>query len=138
MALDVFINFNGNCKEALDFYAEVFKSPVQGLMTYGDAPPAEGYVTPESDKHRIMYASVNIGGSDVMFSDAPTGVPHVVGNNIVLTVKVTERAEVERLYNALNNDPNAQMPPQETFFADYFAMAFDQFGIIWNIINNAT
>ena len=134
MALDIFLNFNGNCREALDFYADVFKSNVLGLMTYGDAPPSEGYVTPESEKNKIMYASVNIGGSNVMFSDAPEGMPHIVGNNVVLTVNATERAEVERLFEALNSDPSQSVPPQQTFFADYFAMAADKFGTIWNII----
>ena len=134
MALDIFLTFNGNCREAADFYAKVFKSSVEGLMTYSDAPPAEGYVTPESDINKIMYASVNICGSTVMFSDTPEGLPYTVGNNIVLTANVTERAEVDRLFNALNADPNPDMPPQQTFFAEYYAMANDKFGIIWNII----
>ena len=134
MALDVFINFNGNCREALDFYADVFKTNVEGLMTFSDAPPADGYVASEADKNKIMYASLNISGSTVMFSDCPDGMPYNVGNNIILTVGVTERAEVERLFNALNIAPNPHMPPQQTFFADYYAMAEDKFGLIWNIM----
>jgi len=134
MALEVFINFKGNCREALDFYAEVFKTNIEGLMTYGDAPPEDGYVAPESEKNKVMYASLHISGSTVMFSDAPDGMPYNVGNNILLNVNVTEREEVERLFKVLNVDPNPHMPPQQTFFADYYAMAEDKFGIIWNII----
>jgi len=134
MALEIFLTFNGNCREAVEFYAKVFKSSVEGLMTYGDAPPTDGYVAPESDIKKIMYANVNICGSTVMFSDTQEGLPYTVGNNIVLTANVTERTEVERLFNALNVDPNPEMPPQQTFFADYYAMATDKFGIIWNII----
>ena len=133
MVLDLFLNFKGNCREALDFYAEVFQSNIEGLMTYDDAPPSEGYVTPEADKNKIMYANLKIGGTNVMFSDAPEGIPHIVGNNVVLTISVPGEAEVQRLFQALNNDPNPQMPPQKTFFADCFAMANDKFGIIWNI-----
>ena len=136
MSLEVFINFNGNCREALDFYAEVFKTSVDGLMTFSDAPATDGYSPPEPDKDKVMYANLNIGGSNVMFSDVPEGMPHNKGNNIVLTVKVTERAEVERLFSALNTNPNPHMPPQQTFFADYFAMAEDKFGLIWNLVNS--
>ena len=134
MALEVFINFNGNCREALEFYADVFKTSIEGLMTFSDAPAADGYVASESDKNKVMYASLNISGSTVMFSDTPEGLPYTVGNNIVLTANVTERAEVERLFSALNNNPNPHMPPQQTFFAEYYAMAEDKFGLIWNII----
>ncbi|MCL2411325.1 MAG: VOC family protein [Treponema sp.] len=134
MALDVFLTFNGNCREALDFYSGVFKSNIEGLMTFSDAPASDGYVASESDKNKIMYASLNISGSTVMFSDTPDGMPYNAGNNIVLTVNVTERAEVERLFGALNIDPNPHMPPQQTFFAEYYAMAADKFGLIWNII----
>jgi len=134
MALEVFLTFNGNCREALDFYAEVFQSKVEGLMLYSDAPAANGYEAQESEKNKVMYASVNICGSTVMFSDAPEGLPYIVGNNIVLNANVTERAEVERLFKALNIEPDPHMPPQETFFADYYAMAADKFGFTWNII----
>jgi len=136
MALGVFINFSGNCREALEFYSDVFGSKIEEFMSYSDAPAAEGYVTPEADKDKVMYAHINIGGSNVMFSDAPEGLPHVIGNNVILNVDVADRAEVERLFNALNTDPNPPMPPQQTFFADYYAMAADKFGLIWNIMKN--
>ena len=131
--VNVFLNFNGNCREAATFYAEVFHSKVEGLMTFADAPPSDGYVASDADKEKIMYASVNICGSNVMFSDVPSDFPHNIGNNILLTIDVPDRAEVERLFAALNANPNPHMPPQETFFADYYAMAEDKFGITWNI-----
>ena len=134
MALEVFLNFNGNCREALDFYANVFNANIEGLMTFGDVPVTEGYVVSESEQHKIMYATIQISGSTVMFSDTPEGMPYIVGNNVILTVNVTQREEVERLFNALNINPNPHMPPQQTFFADYYAMAADKFGVLWNII----
>ena len=35
MKFELFINFDGNCHEAVDFYAKVFKSEVKNLMTFG-------------------------------------------------------------------------------------------------------
>lgn len=137
MALDVFLNFDGNCREALDFYANVFKTEIKGLMLFSDAPAADGYVASEADKNKVMYASLEISGSTVMFSDAPDGYPYNAGNNIILTVYATENAEVERLFEMLNVDPNPHMPPQQTFFAEYYAMAKDKFGLYWNIIKGS-
>ena len=53
MQLEMFINFNGNCREAVEFYAKVFKSTVNNLMTYSDAPPEEGYTLPDADRDKM-------------------------------------------------------------------------------------
>ncbi|MBP2636995.1 MAG: hypothetical protein H6Q72_2902 [Firmicutes bacterium] len=39
MSVDVFLNFNGNCREAVEFYAQVFGTEKPQFMTFGDAPP---------------------------------------------------------------------------------------------------
>jgi PhnB protein len=36
MAVQVYLNFNGNCKEAVDFYTKVFKTNEPQFMYYGD------------------------------------------------------------------------------------------------------
>ena len=64
-SFDVFLNFKGDCREALDFYADVFNTKPEGLMTYGDAPPSEGYAAPAADKDRIMYYMMRIYGSNI-------------------------------------------------------------------------
>ena len=83
MQLELFINFDGNCREAVELYAKVFNSSVNNLMTYGDAPPDPNYTVPEADKNRIMYAGVPIGGIVVMFMDYPSGSEFTKGNNII-------------------------------------------------------
>jgi len=85
MKLELFINFNGNCREAVAFYAKAFKSKVHNLMTYGDAPPDPNYTLPESDKDRVMYAGIPFGGMGLMFMDYPSGTEMTVGDNILLT-----------------------------------------------------
>jgi len=62
MKLEMFINFDGNCREAVEFYAKVFRSKVGNLMTYGDVPPEPDYTLPEADRDRICYAGIPIGG----------------------------------------------------------------------------
>jgi PhnB protein len=38
MSVDVYLNFNGNCREAAEFYAEVFGTEKPQIMTFGEAP----------------------------------------------------------------------------------------------------
>ena len=53
MQLELFINFNGNCREAVEFYAKVFKSSVNNLMTYGEAPPDPDYIGFSQTRRRV-------------------------------------------------------------------------------------
>ena len=135
MLLELFINFDGNCREAVEFYAKVFKSEVGNLMTYGDAPPDPNYATPEADRDRIMYAGVPIGGITVMCMDMPSDSPLSIGNNINPTISVDNKEEVTRIFNELLEGGEVFMALQKTFFSEWYGMVKDQFGVIWQILH---
>ena len=134
MQLELFINFDGNCREAVEFYAQVFKSEVGNLMTYGDAPPDPNYPVPEADKERVIYAGVPIGNVTVMFSDAPADSGFVMGNNICPTISTDDKEEVTRLFNELREGGEVYMELQQTFFSEWFCMVKDKFGVIWQVL----
>ncbi len=75
MAVDAYLNFNGNCREAVEFYAQVFGTEEPKLMTFGQAPPNPEYPLPEEAKNLIMHTRLTIFGSNVMFSDTFPGMP---------------------------------------------------------------
>ena len=133
MKLEMFINFDGNCREALAFYAKVFQAEIGNLMTYGDAPPDPDYAVPEADRERIMYAGLPVGGMVVMFSDVPSGSPFVRGNNIAPTIGTDDKDEITRLYHELKEGGEVYMELGATFFSEWFCMVEDKFGIIWQI-----
>jgi len=132
-SFDLFINFDGNCREAVNFYAEVFHTKSEGLMTYGDAPPSEGYVTPEEDKDRILYCSLLIFGCNVMFCDCPPGNGFIKGNNICPTIGSDDKEEISRIFNALKQGGQVEMELQQTFWSDLYGMVADRYGIIWQL-----
>jgi PhnB protein len=134
MNLELFINFDGNCREAVAFYAKAFKSEVTNLMTYGQSPHDPNYTLQEADRDKIMYAGVPIGGITVMFMDMPTGYPLVIGNNINPTISMDNKEEVERIYNELKVDGEVYMELQKTFFSELYGMVKDKFGVIWQIL----
>ena len=133
MRLELFINFDGNCNEAVEFYAKAFKTEIMNLQTYGDAPAEHGYVTPEADRNRIMYAALSIGDRTVMFSDAPANGGFLRGNNVCPTLCFESKDEITRIYNELKEGGEAFMELQPTFFAELFAMIEDKFGVIWQL-----
>lgn len=135
MKLEMFINFDGNCREAVEFYAKVFKSEVGNLMTYGEAPPEPGYTLPEADRDRICYAGVPIGGMVVMFMDMPSDSPLTVGDNINPTVNVEDKDEVTRIFNELKDGGKVLFELQKTFYSEWYGMVKDKYGVIWHVMH---
>ena len=133
MLLELFINFDGQCREATEFYAKVFRSSVTNLMTYGDAPPDPKYPLPEADRDRVVYAGVPIGNIVVMFSDVPSGSEYICGNNVSPTISDESKDEVTRMYNELKEGGEVYMELQQTFFSEWYGMVEDKYGVIWQI-----
>ncbi len=134
MQLEMFINFDGNCREAVEFYAKVFKTEIGNLMTYSEAPPDPNYTVSEADKNKIMYAGIKFGNMVAMFMDMPSGVPFIKGNNISPTISTDDKTEVERLFNELKEGGTVEMELQKTFFSELYGMVTDKFGVIWQLL----
>ena len=134
MKLELFINFDGNCREAVEFYAKVFQTEVGNLMTYAESPPEPDYTVPEADKDKIMYAGVSIGGMIVMFMDMPTDWPLAAGNNINPTLNVEDKDEVLRIFNELKEGGKVYAEPMQTFYSELYCMVEDKFGVIWHVL----
>ena len=131
MSFDVFLNFDGDCRAALEFYANVFGLEMPGqIMTYGQAP---GFDIEGDAADRVLYASLPIFGCNVMFSDCPPGSHYVKGTNIALTLGTADASEIERLYTALSDGGVVAMPLGKTFFSELYCMVTDKFGITWQI-----
>lgn len=137
MAVDVFIRFNGNCREVIGFYAEVFRSEAPKIMTYGDMPAGPGEPLTEEVRNLIAYTSLNIHGSQVMFTDVPPGMPYVPGNNIVLNIGGQDMDEIIRLFNRLQEGGTVTMEIQETFWTKAYGLLIDKYGIPWQFSHDS-
>ena len=133
MAVDVYLNFNGNCREAVEFYSKVFKTEEPQIMTFGESPPNPNFPLPEEAKNLIMHARITINGSTVMFSDTFPGSPFVVGNNISLAVMSSNIDDIKSYFEKLKENGKVGMELQETFWSKCYGMVTDQFGISWQL-----
>ena len=55
-----------------------------------------------------------------------------------LSLDVASEAEADRLFNALGEDGQVQMPIGKTFFSPRFGMVADRFGVSWMIVTTPT
>lgn len=135
MRLEMFINFDGNCREAVEFYATVFQSEVGNLMTYSDVPSDSAHPISEADKDRIMYAGISIGSMTLMFMDMPSDFPLTKGDNINPTVSTDNKDEAARIFNELKDGGEVYMELGQTFFSELYGMVKDKYGVIWHILH---
>ena len=133
MAINVYLNFKGNCREAVEFYADAFGAEKQKIMTFGDAPSNPEFPVSEAAKNLVMHTFLNIKGSMVMFSDVPDGMPFTAGNNISLVISSKDVDEVKAMFNKLKVGGTIHMDLQETFWSKCYGFVTDKFGIGWQL-----
>ncbi len=129
-SIQPYLFFDGLCDDALEFYRQALDAEVTMLMRYRESPdPA----TVHGLEDKVMHASFRIGETIVNASDGHCeGKPSFQG--FALTLSVGTEAEADRLFAALANGGQVQMPLTKTFFSPRFGMLTDRFGVMWMII----
>ena len=131
--LQPYLYFDGCCEEALQFYCRALGAEVQMLMRFKECPepmPAKPGAPDIGDK--VMHASLRVGGTTLMASDGRcAGKSSFQG--FALSLTVPSLAEAERLFAALADGGQVQMPLAKTFFSPGFGMVADRFGVCWLI-----
>lgn len=133
MPINPYLNFAGNTREVVAYYAEVFQTEKPRIMTFGDMPPDPNFPLPEEAKNLVMHARLDISGTSVMFSDTFAGMDLTVGNNVSLAVTSTNRDEITRWFNKLKEGGAVHMDLQETFWSKLYGNLKDKYGINWQL-----
>jgi PhnB protein len=125
-----YLSFEGRCQEALDFYRKAIGAEVTTLLRYKDSPDP-GMCAPGS-LDKVMHASVRVGETTIFASDGRCGgQPNFEGISLALTTP--NEADAERLFAALSEGGQVQLPLTKTFFSARFGMVADRFGVPWMI-----
>jgi len=131
MKLQTYLNFNGNTREAFEFYAKLFNGKIVAMMKYADMP-AEGGCPPEIG-NLILHARVDFGDQRLMATDATPHHPYKGMTGAYVVTEVAEPAEADRIFKALAEKGEIEMPIQETFWAHRYGITKDRFGVQWMV-----
>ncbi len=135
MQVQPYLFFDGRAEEAIEFYKKALGAEVNMLMRWKDMPekPKDPGMVPPGSENKIMHASLRIGEATVMASDGQCqGKPSFQG--FALTLNAANEAEADRLFGALSDGGQVQMPLGKTFFSPRFGMVADRFGVSWMVI----
>ncbi len=125
-AINTYLTFDGNCREAMTFYAKCLGGELQ-IMTFADMPGNP----PSELKDKVMHAKVGSGTNIVMASDNDVQTKLQPGNNFSICINCESLEEIDRVYAALSEKGTQISPLQDTFWRARFGILKDQFGIQW-------
>jgi PhnB protein len=125
-----YLNFNGRCEEAIEFYRRALGAEVTSLHRFKDAPDPQ--MSSAATANKIMHASLRIGENMVLASDS-----HCTGSlsfqGFALSLNLSSLTQAERVFAALSDGGRVDMPLAKTFFSPGFGMVVDRFGVCWMV-----
>lgn len=128
------ITFDGNAGEAFEFYKSVFGGEFSSMLRYRDMQMTANL--PEEELDRIAHVGLPLA-SDYMIMGGDSlnsfGKPLKMGNNVGITLEPSDAQEADRLFKALSDGGEIEMPLEQTEWAEKFGQCIDRFGIQWVI-----
>ena len=126
----IYLNFNGDCLEAMTHYARVLGGKVEGVFRNGDSPDPQSRMPGGDDL--VMNMLVRLGGTTMMASDAPEGwYSEPTGFAGDHSRRNCSRISTVSGANFPATRARVSMEPGETFWAERFGMFTDRYGTPW-------
>lgn len=127
------LSFPGTCEEALHFYEQVIGAKILYISHYQETPM--GAQLPPEFGGKVIHATITVGNSRIMASDAPPD-RYSVPQGCTMCIESHSAEEGEKTFNALLAGGEVHMPFQKTYWSAGFGMGRDKYGIPW-MVNTA-
>lgn len=125
--LEPYLFFNGQCRQALEFYRDCLGGEITQLQTFDEAPGE----TPAGAEGRVMHACFQSEGIQLMASDGMPDQKIESGGQITLNLNFDDHEEQAHVFNTLSDEGKVDMPLQDTLWGARFGMLTDRYGIHW-------
>ena len=128
--LNPYLSFNGNAREAMEFYRSVFGGDLN-VSTFGDYQMPG---LPEEAANQVMHSQLSTtAGFTVMGSDTPPGMELPSSANGTISLSGDEADELRGYWDGLADGGQVAMPLDQAPWGDYFGQLTDKFGISWMV-----
>jgi PhnB protein len=126
--LNPYIGFDGNAKEAMEFYKSVFG----GNLTSNTFKELHASQDPSED-NLIMHSALVAGVINIMGSDTPRRMKYDLGTNISISLSGEDEVELTDYFEKLSEGGKITMPLEKAMWGDMFGMCTDKFNTQWLI-----
>jgi PhnB protein len=134
MKFDPYLFFNGNCREAIEFYRNTFNGKLVDLKTYSEAPMP---VKKPEWKDKILFASLVIeegaSRSILLLSDVMTP-DYKLGTNLQISVSLSSPERIREIFQKFEDHSKTvvKLPLARQFWGAVHGNLVDPFGIHWS------
>ena len=127
--LNPYISFNGNAREALEFYASVLGGSLN-VNTFGEFGAAHS----PDDEGKIMHGQLETeDGLTLMGADTPADMEFNPGNTITVSLSGDEGDRLRGYWEGLSDGGTVTVPLEKQMWGDEFGMCIDRFGVAWMV-----
>lgn len=128
MQIFSYLTFNGNCKDAMQFYQQCLGGELE-MQTIGDSPL--GDKIPEQMRKYVLHATLRNEKLVLMASDMVADEGLQTGNNVSLMLACTTEQEITYCYAKLAEGGKLKHELETTFQGDLLGGLTDKFGNNW-------
>ncbi|MGN7248982.1 VOC family protein [Janibacter anophelis] len=126
--LNPYLNFDGNAREAMEFYQSVLGGELL-VHTFGESMPDAGDLADQ-----VMHASlITEAGYTIFASDPPPGMPVTSGTNITVSISGDDTEQLRSYWAGLTAGAEITMPLEMQMWGDEYGAFTDRYGIPWMV-----
>ena len=126
--LNPYISFNGNARQAFEFYQQVFGGDLN-MNTFGDFGQSDS-----ADADKIMHGQLETpSGYTIMGSDTPGHMDFQPGTNFSVSLSGDSGDELRGYWEKLSTGGTVSVPLEKQMWGDEFGMCTDKFGVAWMV-----
>lgn len=129
IAVTPYLFFRGNCRDAMEFYKEIFGGQLT-IHTYADMPMPD---TPDNLKDQVMHAALTGGDVTLMASDTEEASPVAQKVSISISGFASDREKLTGFFDHLSEGVTASNPLKEEPWGSIFGSVIDKYGIEWMV-----
>lgn len=130
MKLNTYLTFNGNARQAMEFYKDVLGGEMTTMATFGEGPMD----VDEKYRDHVMHAHLTLEhGGEIMASDTGGHREPAVGDNFHLSLNLEDKDAGKALIDRLSEGGTVTFAFSEVFWGGHFGSCTDQFGINWMV-----
>ena len=126
--LSPYVNFNGQCRQAMSFYKECLGGELH-IQTVGGSPIESQ--CPAAMKDQVLHSTLINKGIFLMGSDMQAPGAFIQGNNMAISVNCSSEEEIRSFYSNLSEGGHIIDELRQQFWGGLFGVVTDKFGIRW-------
>ena len=134
-----YLQFNGNARDAMEFYEKALNADKVRFLTFGQMPNSD---LSESEKEMIMDSYIEFSGNILMLSDVLPSMQQTVGkivngNNVLISLIGADEKTNKKYFDNLLESGQLIMPISSVPWSKSFGMLVDKFGVTWKFNSDA-